>query len=108
VILAELKAGGYRIVHVVPASADRPKTPTTAEAWLMKPRRKPQLPVVTIADVQNPDGAVLAKKTSVELCSLQRPTRKAPIKSAARGHRRSTHVAHARKAPAASDQGEAQ
>ena len=35
-LLAELKKRGYRIVQVVPASASQPKTPTTADQWLMK------------------------------------------------------------------------
>jgi peptidoglycan/xylan/chitin deacetylase (PgdA/CDA1 family) len=30
-ILKELKAGGYKIVHVVPAAADRPATVTEPE-----------------------------------------------------------------------------
>jgi peptidoglycan/xylan/chitin deacetylase (PgdA/CDA1 family) len=37
VILRELKARGYRIVHVVPATPERPKTPTTPEQWRLKP-----------------------------------------------------------------------
>jgi peptidoglycan/xylan/chitin deacetylase (PgdA/CDA1 family) len=45
-ILAELKRRGYRVVHVVPATADRPKTPTTKEAWLMHPRKKPAIPTI--------------------------------------------------------------
>ncbi|MGE0613677.1 MAG: polysaccharide deacetylase family protein [Hyphomicrobiales bacterium] len=32
-ILSELKARGYRIVHVVPATPDRPKTVTAPEQW---------------------------------------------------------------------------
>ena len=36
-ILNELKAGGYRIVHVVPETPDRPKTITTAAEWRMGP-----------------------------------------------------------------------
>jgi peptidoglycan/xylan/chitin deacetylase (PgdA/CDA1 family) len=35
-LLAELKARGYRIVHVVPATADRPKTATTPEQWVVR------------------------------------------------------------------------
>ncbi|MEX2036520.1 MAG: hypothetical protein WEA28_15140, partial [Xanthobacteraceae bacterium] len=61
-ILKELKARGYRIVHVVPATASRPKTPTTADAWLLHPHRKPPLPVISVAAVQNPDGDSLLKK----------------------------------------------
>lgn len=34
-LLAALKAGGYKIVHVVPASADRPKTATEPHEWRM-------------------------------------------------------------------------
>ncbi len=36
-ILQELKARGYRIVHVVPATADRPATPTDPVQWLLHP-----------------------------------------------------------------------
>jgi peptidoglycan/xylan/chitin deacetylase (PgdA/CDA1 family) len=34
-LLAALKAGGYKIVHVVPASADNPKTATEPHEWRM-------------------------------------------------------------------------
>ena len=36
-ILETLKARGYRIVHVVPATADRPPTPTEPQQWLFHP-----------------------------------------------------------------------
>nr|WP_225706186.1 polysaccharide deacetylase family protein [Bradyrhizobium cenepequi] len=36
-ILQELKARGYRIVHVVPATPDRPATPTDPVQWLLHP-----------------------------------------------------------------------
>jgi peptidoglycan/xylan/chitin deacetylase (PgdA/CDA1 family) len=36
-ILDELKARGYRIVHVVPATADRPATPTEPQQWQLNP-----------------------------------------------------------------------
>ena len=36
-ILNELKNRGYKIVHVVPAAADRPKTATSAEQWVARP-----------------------------------------------------------------------
>ena len=36
-ILSELKARGYRLVHVVPATPDRPATPTDPSQWLMHP-----------------------------------------------------------------------
>lgn len=36
-IIRDLKVRGYRIVHVVPATADRPATPTTQVEWLLHP-----------------------------------------------------------------------
>jgi peptidoglycan-N-acetylglucosamine deacetylase len=33
IILAELKARGFKIVHVVPATSERPKTATSPEEW---------------------------------------------------------------------------
>jgi peptidoglycan/xylan/chitin deacetylase (PgdA/CDA1 family) len=36
-ILRELKARGYRIVHVVPATSDRPATPTEPQQWQLNP-----------------------------------------------------------------------
>jgi peptidoglycan-N-acetylglucosamine deacetylase len=36
-ILRELKAQGYRIVHVVPATPERPVTPTDPQQWQMHP-----------------------------------------------------------------------
>ena len=37
VILRELKARGYRIVHVIPADAQHPKTPTEPAQWRLHP-----------------------------------------------------------------------
>jgi peptidoglycan-N-acetylglucosamine deacetylase len=36
-ILNEFKSRGYKIVHVVPAAADRPKTATSAQQWAARP-----------------------------------------------------------------------
>jgi peptidoglycan/xylan/chitin deacetylase (PgdA/CDA1 family) len=36
-ILSDLKAGGFRIVHVVAATPDLPKTPTDPQQWQMHP-----------------------------------------------------------------------
>ena len=77
-ILKELKARGYRIVHVVPASADRPPTVTTAEAWRPNSRPKLAAPVILIAEVQEPDGDSLMKRSAAELCSLNLPVHKSP------------------------------
>lgn len=38
-LLTELKARGYKVVHVVPASAARPATVTTAEQWVVRHSR---------------------------------------------------------------------
>jgi peptidoglycan/xylan/chitin deacetylase (PgdA/CDA1 family) len=55
-ILHELKARGYRIVHVVPATPDRPKTPTEPSQWQLHPvsetvaiSRWPAIPSFTFA-----------------------------------------------------------
>jgi peptidoglycan/xylan/chitin deacetylase (PgdA/CDA1 family) len=84
-ILQEMKARGYRIVHVVPATAERPKTPTTARAWLLHQPPQPVLPVFAMGDVLDPDGESLVKKSAAALCSL-RPQREPPIKVASRRH----------------------
>jgi peptidoglycan/xylan/chitin deacetylase (PgdA/CDA1 family) len=43
-LLQELKRRGYKVVHVVPATADMPKTPTTADQWLMHDTAMASLP----------------------------------------------------------------
>jgi peptidoglycan/xylan/chitin deacetylase (PgdA/CDA1 family) len=48
VLLKELKARGYRIVHVVPAGPERPKTLAPPEAWVM--HRPPAWPRVLERD----------------------------------------------------------
>jgi peptidoglycan/xylan/chitin deacetylase (PgdA/CDA1 family) len=48
VLLRELKARGYRIVHVVPAGPERPKTLAPPEAWVM--HRPPAWPRVLERD----------------------------------------------------------
>ncbi|WFU19991.1 polysaccharide deacetylase family protein [Bradyrhizobium sp. CB3481] len=60
-ILREMKARGYRIVHVVPATAERPATPTEPQQWQLHPAsevvatsRWPKVPKFALAG-----GAVL-------------------------------------------------
>jgi peptidoglycan/xylan/chitin deacetylase (PgdA/CDA1 family) len=48
-LLRELKARGYRIVHVVPASIERPKTATAPEEWLLARSRHAWPRVVSAA-----------------------------------------------------------
>jgi peptidoglycan/xylan/chitin deacetylase (PgdA/CDA1 family) len=55
-ILETLKARGYRIVHVVPASPERPSTPTEPQQWLLHPSPDaiahwPEVPNFLFADV---------------------------------------------------------
>ena len=76
-ILHELKARGYRIVHVVPATPDRPATPTEPQQWLLHPPSEnvaishwPKIPNFVFADADRfaapalsdfdaPDGELL-------------------------------------------------
>ena len=55
-ILETLKARGYRIVHVVPTTAERPATPTEPQEWLLHPppdaiAKWPQVPNFVFADL---------------------------------------------------------
>jgi peptidoglycan-N-acetylglucosamine deacetylase len=47
-ILAELKARGYKIVHVVPATADRPATVADNDEWVQRHHARPSWPRVLI------------------------------------------------------------
>ncbi len=54
-ILNELRARGYRIVHVVPATPERPATPTEPEQWRLHPAPDaiahwPKIPNFVFAD----------------------------------------------------------
>jgi peptidoglycan/xylan/chitin deacetylase (PgdA/CDA1 family) len=58
-ILHELKVRGYRIVHVVPATPERPATPTEPQQWQLHPpsetvaiSRWPKIPNFVFADVE--------------------------------------------------------
>jgi peptidoglycan/xylan/chitin deacetylase (PgdA/CDA1 family) len=57
-ILETLKARGYHIVHVVPATPEQPATPTEPREWLLHPSpdaiaRWPQVPDFVFADLGN-------------------------------------------------------
>jgi hypothetical protein len=54
-ILETMKARGYRIVHVVPASPQRPATPTEPQEWLLHPApdaiaQWPEVPDLVVTD----------------------------------------------------------
>jgi peptidoglycan/xylan/chitin deacetylase (PgdA/CDA1 family) len=53
-ILKALKARGYRVVHVVPAMPDRPKTVTDPAQWLLHPPSKTVGPHIVQAPLQPP------------------------------------------------------
>jgi peptidoglycan/xylan/chitin deacetylase (PgdA/CDA1 family) len=72
-LLRELKERGFRIVHVVPASPERPVTETVASAWRLHSRPGPAAPVIMIASVQNLDAESLAKLNQEQLCALPEP-----------------------------------
>jgi peptidoglycan/xylan/chitin deacetylase (PgdA/CDA1 family) len=93
-ILEELKARGFRVVHVVPANAERAPTVTTAEAWLPHSRPKPTTPLIRVAALQDLDADILMKKSVEELCSLTQP-REAFHRAAGRGRARMARIAHA-------------
>jgi peptidoglycan/xylan/chitin deacetylase (PgdA/CDA1 family) len=60
VLLRELKARGYRIVHVVPAGEDRPKTLAPPEAWVLQRPAPPVWPRVLERDpalAETPPGS---------------------------------------------------
>ena len=67
VLLHELKARGYRIVHVVPASAQQPKTETSPEDWLVPN----MLPAMVFSAVQDLSGGFFAYEHGEDLCSLR-------------------------------------
>jgi peptidoglycan/xylan/chitin deacetylase (PgdA/CDA1 family) len=57
-LLRELKAHGYKVVHVVPAGPDRPRTVTEPESWVMHKPAKPAWPMVLQANMSKPAPSV--------------------------------------------------
>src|SRR5262249_19462222 len=53
-LLRELKRRGYRVVHVVPAAPDRPKTATEPGQWMMHARLSPRTPIFTDTEPELP------------------------------------------------------
>jgi peptidoglycan/xylan/chitin deacetylase (PgdA/CDA1 family) len=71
ILFNELKAQGYHIVHVVPASKDNPKTVAPPEAWLVPGQRRHGTPVLALGGVQDLNGDFLLQHSLEDLCSLQ-------------------------------------
>jgi len=60
-ILQELKARGFKIVHVVPATPDRPKTVTEPELWAARRGPEPKVwPRTVVVGVESPEPALAA------------------------------------------------
>jgi peptidoglycan/xylan/chitin deacetylase (PgdA/CDA1 family) len=95
VLLHELKANGFHIVHVVAASPEHPKTETTPEAWLI-PSRHHELPTVTLADVENGSADFLLHHRGDDLCSLQGMEGRSVLLSRAARHFPASRFARAR------------
>jgi peptidoglycan/xylan/chitin deacetylase (PgdA/CDA1 family) len=101
-ILDELKARGFRVVHVVPSSPERPATVTAAADWQQGSRHirvASALPTILLADVLDPNGDSLGKKSDTELCALYAPLREKASRVASRTHARIARIAHAEVSP---------
>ena len=93
-ILATLKARGYRIVHVVPATPERPATPTEPQEWLLHPSpdaiaQWPQvpnfvfanlgsLPVPARSEFKEADEALMLHRASLSRASWPEPAEPTP------------------------------
>jgi hypothetical protein len=75
VLLRELKARGYKIVHVVEATPEQPKTPSLPEQWMARPEPPSYWPHVDVAslalakpqlDAPNPHNFGLAEGTYLQ------------------------------------------
>jgi peptidoglycan/xylan/chitin deacetylase (PgdA/CDA1 family) len=95
-ILEELKERGFRIVHVVPASAERPATVTAASDW--RPGSRPTLLASTA-----PLSELLPKRTDAELCSLNPPSQETTGRGRMAGRKHAKRIVHAESTPARSD-----
>jgi peptidoglycan/xylan/chitin deacetylase (PgdA/CDA1 family) len=62
-ILSELKARGYRIVHVIPATAERPATPTEPQDWLVHRPADADVPVANWPAIPSFDFARSVTRT---------------------------------------------
>jgi hypothetical protein len=79
-ILATLKARGYHIVQVVPATPDRPATPTEPRQWLLHPPSEnvaishwPKVPNFVIAETTTLVRPVLSDFDGADASLLLRP-----------------------------------
>ena len=78
-ILETLKARGYRIVHVVPATAERPATPTEPQEWHLHPSPDaiahwPQVPNFVFADLGHLPVPARSDSSTLLQTSFSRPS----------------------------------
>jgi peptidoglycan-N-acetylglucosamine deacetylase len=59
-ILREIKARGFKIVHVVPATPDRPKTVTAPEQWAVRQAPEPKIWPRTLVVGESPEPVLTA------------------------------------------------
>ena len=87
ILLQELKRRGYRIVHVVPATSDQPKTATVRRQWIRHVRQIwPQVPIYPEVEPELPAPSPASfgfAQAPVSLPPL--PGRHRPLRIAARG-----------------------
>jgi peptidoglycan-N-acetylglucosamine deacetylase len=82
-ILSDLKARGYRIVHVVPATPDNPATPTDPQQWRLYPTselvatsRWPKIPSFAFAQHEALPAPLLTDSYWNDIRLLDRPQRR--------------------------------
>ena len=82
ILLAELKARGFRIVHVQHATPARPATVTAAQDWKLNSRASISLQSATVQQVAlaslDLGGLRLPDRTADELCQIKEPARSRP------------------------------
>jgi len=87
-LLRELKRRGYRVVHVVPTTPDRPKTATDPHQWIMHARENwPQAPIFIEAEPELPVPSSVSFDfgTAFNLISVVRAPASRPHALLARG-----------------------
>jgi len=89
-LLDELKAGGFRIVHVQPVAAGRPATMTVAEDWRLRPRTVSKLPPLSTAALMQLRTRSFAMADADARCMATAPQ---PRRQIATAQRKRQHAA---------------
>jgi peptidoglycan/xylan/chitin deacetylase (PgdA/CDA1 family) len=101
-LLTELKARGYRIVHVVPATPELPATPSETQEWVFHAPNKTPLPALIMADIQNLNTSLREQRqmSGIDFCG-EKATARQRLAGAKRLASRRRHHAAAKTRPAA-------